>query len=412
MCMFHRRWIEAALRGRVSASKVRILLGARQTGKTALLAKLLAGPGTHVVNLQDTGLRRRFEADPAAFAREVRALPRGARNVLVDEIQKVPALLDEVQALYDASPSRWQFFLTGSSARRLKSHSANLLPGRSHLYRLFPVSAWELAREDDRPALALSAGSSAGPAPEFPTRSLARTLQLGCLPGVRAERPETAKATLAAYVEHYLEEEIRREALVRDVGPFIVFLRLAAIESGGQINLARLSQESGIPASTLKNFYQVLVDTFVGYWIPAYSRRSRKRLLTAPRFYFFDVGVRNAAAELPQSGPIAAELAGPLLEQWVAQELVARAAYLGRGQRVSFWRTTYGVEVDFVWETPRGDIPIEVKWTERPRPGDARHLEIFLDEFPSRARRGLIVCRCERAQQLTDRVRAIPWHDL
>ena len=420
--MFHRRWLESTLGGAVSRGKVRILLGARQTGKTALLAHLLAGSRTHVVNLQETAARRRFEADPAAFGREVRALPRGIRAVLVDEIQKVPALLDEVQALYDSSPTRWQFFLTGSSARRLHARSANLLPGRSHLYRLFPVCGWELATDEKGTDLALPAPapqasrsraeSSAETALQFPARSLSRTLLLGSLPGIRAERPESARATLAAYVEHYLEEEIRREAFVRDMGPFVVFLRLAASESGGQINLARLSQESGIPASTLKNYYQVLVDTFVGYWIPSYGRRTRKRLLTTPRFCFFDVGVRNAAAELPQVGPLADELAGPLLEQWVAQELVARAAYAGRANRVSFWRTTYGVEVDFVFETPREDLPIEVKWTARPRPADARHVETFIDQFPTRARRGLVVCRCERAQQLTDRVRAIPWHDL
>jgi predicted AAA+ superfamily ATPase len=420
--MFHHRWLESALGGAVSRGKVRILLGARQTGKTALLAHVLAGSRTHVVNLQETAARRRFEADPAAFGRELRALPRGIRAVLVDEIQKVPALLDEVQALYDSAPTRWQFFLTGSSARRLQARSANLLPGRSHLYRLFPVCGWELARDEKGAGLALPAPvrrasrsrgePSAETAPPFPSRSLSRTLLLGSLPGIRAERPESARATLAAYVEHYLEEEIRREALVREMGPFVVFLRLAASESGGQINLARLSQESGIPASTLKSYYQVLVDTFVGYWIPSYARRTRKRLLTTPRFCFFDVGVRNAAAERPLVGPLADELAGPLLEQWVAQELVARAAYAGRGNRVSFWRTTYGVEVDFVFETPREDLPIEVKWTARPRPADARHLETFIDQFPTRARRGLVVCRCERAQQLTDRVRAIPWHDL
>lgn len=420
--MFQRRWLENALSGSVSRGKVRILLGARQTGKTALLSHLLRGDDTHAVNLQETAARRRFEADPAAFSREVRALPRSIRSVLVDEIQKVPALLDEVQALYDSAPTRWQFYLTGSSARRLHAHSANLLPGRSHLYRLFPVCGWELARAEDAPDLALPApepkpvrsrrAPHTGSAPPFPARSLSRTLLLGGLPGVRAEREETARATLAAYVEHYLEEEIRREAVVREMGPFVVFLRLAAAESGGQINLARLSQESGIPASTLKNYYQVLVDTFVGYWIPSYARRARKRLLTTPRFCFFDLGVRNAAAERPLSGALADESAGPLLEQWVAQELIARAGYRGRGHRVSFWRTTSGAEVDFVWETPREDLPIEVKWTARPRPGDARHVETFLDQFPTRARRGLVVCRCERAQQLTDRVRAIPWHEL
>jgi len=197
--------------------------------------------------------------------------------------------------------------------------------------------------------------------------------------------------------------------LVRDLGPFAAFLRLAAIESGRQLNVARLSQESGIPASTLKSYYQVLVDTFVGYWMLAYQGRTRKRLLTAPRFYFFDLGVRNAAAELLLPRQVPDELGGTLLEQLVATELISRAGYAGRGHRVSFWRTTYGVEADLVWEAPQEDVPIEVKWTSRPRPVDARHLEVFLDEFPRRARRGLVVCRCPEPQQLTRRVRAIPW---
>lgn len=413
--MYYRRFLESPLGGRLSRNKVRLLLGARQTGKTMLLRHLLAGTQTHVIDLQDGAERRRFEADPGAFSREVRALSKRVRAVLVDEIQKAPALLDEIQALYDGAPSRWQFYLTGSSARQLRARSANLLPGRSHLYHLFPVCAWEVAGADSVPAIAPPVShrpSGAAAASPFPPQALNRVLLLGSLPGVRAESVATAQATLGAYVAHYLEEEIRREALVRELGPFMVFVRLAAAESGGQVNLARLSQESGVPSSTLKNYYQVLVDTFVGHWLPAYGRRTRKRLLTTPRFYFFDVGVRNAAAELPLSVRLSDGQGGPLLEHWVAQELLARAAYLGRGYRVSFWRTSYGVEVDFVWETAREDLPIEVKWTEHPRPTDARHLETFLDEFPSRARTGLLVCRCARPQQLTERVRAIPWQAL
>jgi len=337
----------------------------------------------------------------------------------------VPALLDEVQALFDSAPRRWQFYLTGSSARRLRARSANLLPGRSHVYRLHSVCGWEVAREAGDPDPAFPPpdvarrnrprppASAAGPTPpRFPVQGLDRVLPLGCLPGVRSEPAATARATLATYVEHYLEEEIRREALVREIGPFLAFLRIASLESGRQVNLTRLSQESGVPVSTLKNFYQVLVDTFVGHWILPYAGRSRKRLLTSPRFHFFDVGVRNAAAETGDAARVSEELGGPLLEQWVAQELVARADYSGRGYRVSFWRTSYGVEVDLVWESPREDVPVEVKWTARPRPVDARHLETFLDEFPRRARRGLLVCRCPRPQQLTDRVTAIPWEAL
>lgn len=417
--MFFRRYLESSLTGALSRNKVRLLLGARQTGKTVLLRHVLTPVPTHVVNLQDTTVRRRLEADPGAFGREIRALPRTIRTVLVDEIQKVPALLDEVHALYDAAPTRWQFYLTGSSARRLRTHSANLLPGRSHLYHLYPVCSWEseepTSREIGPPSARAGASRAAAPraaAPPFPAFALKRTLLQGSLPGVRAEPSASARATLDAYVDHYLEEEIRREALVRDMGPFVAFVRLAAAESGRQVNLARLSQESGVPASTLKTFYQVLVDTFVGYWMPTYARRTRKRLLTTPRFYYFDLGVRNAAAELPLDAPLADEHAGPLLEHWVALELIARAGYLGRGYRVSFWRTAYGVEVDFVWETPHEALPIEVKWTAHPRPSDARHLETFLDEFPGRARRGILVCRCAQPQQLTERVRAVSWDTL
>ena len=349
--------------------------------------------------------RDQSEADPDRFKSGTSG--HRQRTVVVDEIQKVPALLDEVQHLYDSAPTRWQFFLTGSSGRQLRVRSANLLPGRSHMYQLFPVCGWEIAREGAPHEIAAAPFQSS--TPPFPRQPLERLLRLGSLPGIRAEHVATAQATLAAYVDHYLEEEIRREALVRDMGPFVVFLRLAAAESGQQVNLARLSQESGVPASTLKNYYQVLVETFVGFWLPVYARRVRKRLLTTPRFYLFDVGVRNAAAEVPLEAQLPDVHAGPLLEHWVAQDLIARAAYRGRGYRVSFWRTVAGAEVDFVWESPQQDIPIEVKWTARPRPSDARHLEAFIVAHPDRARRGLLVCRCARPEQLTERVRAIPW---
>jgi predicted AAA+ superfamily ATPase len=425
--VYYRRHLEGALAGTVSRNKVRLLFGARQTGKTELLRHLLAGESTEFYNLQEAEERRRFEADPGAFGRAVRALPESVRNVVIDEIQKVPALLDETQALYDAHPRRWQVYLTGSSARKLRVRSSNLLPGRSHVYHLYPVCLWETARHDAGGRIAPVTAAAAAPsragrparaaatapaAPPFPEQDLSRLLRLGCLPGVRGEPTAAAQLTLQSYVDNYLEEEIRREALIRDMGPFLVFLKLAAVESGRHVNLSKLSQESGVPASTLKTFYQVLADTFAGYWVTAYGRPSRKRLLTTPRFLLFDVGVRNAAAGMALEDRLPEAEAGSLLEQLVGQELAARAGYLGRGYRVSFWRTSYGVEVDYVWEGPRQDIPIEVKWTARPRPTDARHLETFLDEFPERAKRGFLVCRCDRPEQLTERVQAIPWHDL
>lgn len=406
--MFFERLVSARLAGPVSRNKVRLLFGARQVGKTALLAHVLPSNRSVMFNLQDSGLRRRCEQDPASFYREVRALPERVTHVGVDEVQKVPALLDELQRLVDEAPGRFQFFVTGSSARRLRVGAANLLPGRAHVFALHPVI---------RPEEVDFVGPAVGPRwpvdlRGFPSRSLASRLLYGSLPGVRSEGPDTAAATLEAYVDLYLEEEIRREALVRDMGAFAAFLRLAAIDSGGQVNLAGLSRESGVPASTLKNFYQVLVDTFVGHWVLPCRKTARRRLLTTPRFLFFDLGVRNAAAGVPMEPGLLAESGGPLLEQWVGTELIHRAAYAGRGHSVSFWRTAAGAEVDFVYESPSEVVPVEVKWTERPHPADARHVETFLDLHGGRARRGLVVCRAPGRQALTDRTTAIPWFEL
>lgn len=321
-----------------------------------------------------------------------------------------------MQALYDENRRARQFFLTGSSARRLRRGAANLLPGRSHVFRLHPVCRWE--QEDHRPYLdalaepSFSARKARRSVPRFRQQDLGRTLVYGSLPGVTLESDAVAAATLSAYVELYLEEEIRREAVVRDLGAFGVFLRLVAAESGATINSAGLSRESGIPQSTLRTFFQVLEDTFVGYSIAPYGRAGRKRLLSTPRFLLFDNGVRTAAAEVPYDRMVIDSMGGPLLEHWVGTELVVRAAYRGRGHRVTFWKTVGGAEVDFVWESPTEDIPIEVKWTKRPSTHDARHLETFLDDYPTRARRGLVVCRCSVPEQLSERVTAIPWSRL
>ena len=330
--------------------------------------------------------------------------------VCVDEIQKVPRLLDDIQYLHDRYSARFEFFVTGSSARRLRAGAANLLPGRAHNYRLFPVIGPERMASSKStivPGLR-SIERNCG----FPSASSEDLLVWGSLPGVTSEPVARRASTLATYAEVYLEEEIRREAAVRDVGAFARFLTLAALESGQVMNLTGLSQESGVPVATIRNFYQVLVDTFVGYWIMPYGHSGRKDVLSTPRFLFFDLGVRNAAAELPMSRELIKTQAGTLFEQWVLLELVARTSYLGRGYRVSFWRTRHGAEVDAIVETPKLDIPIEIKWTENPRPADARHLERFLDKYSARAKRGFMICRVPRPMKLTERVTAIPWQDL
>lgn len=402
------RYLERSLGSRASRGKVRLLFGARQTGKSSLL-RAIAPAHALVINLQDPRERLRYERSAGTLAAELEARREKRLVVCIDEIQKVPGLLDDIQYLYDRSPARFEFFVTGSSARRLRAGAANLLPGRAHSYRLFPVISTERVTALKSTILPLKGIPSGGGFPATPIEDL---LVWGSLPGVTSEPVGRRAATLATYAEVYLEEEIRREAVTRDVGAFARFLRLAASESGHVMNLTGLSQESGVPVATIRNFYQVLVDTFVGYWIAPYARPGRKQLLSTPRFLFFDLGVRNAAAELPLSRDLLKTQAGSLFEQLVLLELVARTAYLGSGHRVAFWHTRHGAEVDAVVETPRRDIPIEVKWTENPRPTDARHLELFLDAYAARAKHGLLICRVPRAMKLTDRVTAIPWQEL
>jgi len=379
---------------------------ARQTGKSTLLREL-ATPEAICLNLEDRRQRLDFERQPAAFAQQLRARTDPRVRVLVDEIQKVPALLDEVQCLHDEAPGRFDFFLTGSSDRRLKASAANLLPGRAHLHRLGPLVLPE--REGLPAGRVLPLPVDASFVPRFPPPTLDELLIFGNLPGVVLEPEDSRVQTLESYVELYLEAEIRREGMVRNLGAFQQFLELAALESGQIINFTNLAKESGVPIATLRTFYQVLEDTFVGYRLPAYGERSRKRVLTTPRFLFFDLGVRNAAARLPLNRALVRTQPGLLFENWVGLELIHRCQYLGRTARVSFWRTAHGAEVDFVVETPQETIPLEVKWTERPDESDARHLKLFLATYPKKARRGYIVCRCAEPRQLTEAIQAIPW---
>jgi len=378
-----------------------LILGARQTGKSTLLRHVIGESGqAFVVNLQDRRLRRRYEADDGLLLRELEAAD-GVRTVFIDELQKVPGLLDDVQYLYDQDPDRFQFILTGSSARQLRQKSANLLPGRVHTSFLPPVLQAE-QRECELLSLPMPAGS------RFPSRDLSSLLLFGSLPGLCHESPESWAETLAGYVELYIENEIRQENIVGDMGAFVRFLRLAALESGRSANFTKLARAVMVAPNTLRNFYQVLEDTHVGLRIPPFGR-SRKRILQAPRFLIFDLGVRHLLAGLPLNDAILQLDPGHVFEQWVLAELHQRCLAHGRGYRLSAWRTSTGAEVDAILETPDEVIPVGIKWTQRPAPSDARHVERFLDLHPELAHRGYVVCRCARKQALTKRVTALPW---
>ncbi len=406
------RWLTQPLGTHLKEPFVHVLFGARQTGKTTLLRELLPNPALSF-NLADPGERARLLADIDSFTRACRALPdsKEPHTVLVDEAQTVPAVFDAVQSLYDSNKKRWRFVLCGSSARKLRLSGANLLPGRSLQHRLFPLTTAERPFPEPRTVTASS------PLPfepttdirqPFPAAELTERLAYGELPGIALLEERLRPAILRSYVVAHLEEEIRREALVKDWGAFLRFLQLAASESGEIVNYARIADDVGLAPATVKAHYQLLEDIFIGFTVPGYSRSPRKNLTSSPRFFFFDLGIRHAAADLTPGPEIVRTDAGRHFQQWVGIELWKRLGYLGKG-RLHHLRSKDGAEIDFLIELDGRVIPVEVKWTERPRAADARHMVAFLEEQKKPVRHGYLVCRVPRPELIHERILAIPW---
>ena len=408
------RWVEPSWARKLQSPNVHILFGARQTGKSTLLRKLLPEAAMWI-DFSSPGERSEHLRNPGLLVQRCRALPRTRRpaTVVLDEAQNVPAVFDAVQHLYDSDRRRWRFVLCGSSARKLRSTGANLLPGRSLLHHLFPLVLPE------RPAAGAAGTPGGGPRVlplggripverPFPAVDLVERLGFGELPGI-ATAPRARRADLLrAYSFVYLEEELRREALVKDWAAFARFLQLAAAHAGQMINYASVAREAGVTLPTVKAYYQLLEDMFIGFRVTAFSGSPRKSLLSTERFFFFDVGVRNAAAELPLGAAAVRANPGPLFEQWVGIELWKRLQYL-RGGKLHYQRTKAGAEVDFIVARGGRLLPIEVKWTERPAREDTRHLRAFLDDHPRQAPHGYVVCRCPEPLALDDRITALPW---
>ena len=361
------------------------LFGARQTGKTTLISRMKAQLNVSFVR---PDVRLRYEKSPALLCGEVEPLGRGPAGelplVLLDEVQKVPAILDVVQDLIDRKVAT--FVLTGSSARKLR-HSArsNLLPGRVVVFHLDPFSLREYGNVllEDR-------------------------LLDGSLPGIAGvKHADHREQDLAAYVTTYIEEEIRAEALVRNLGSFARFLELAASESGGIMNLRKLASEIGVAHTTIAAYYKVLEDCLVMERIePLTASTTRKKLTRSDKYLFFDMGVRRVAAQEGRRPPNSRW--GQLFEQFIGLELVRWSRVSGGGTRIRFWRDPDGPEVDWVVDREGQYIPIEVKWTDSPDAASVRHLNCFLTEYPT-ALRGFVVCRVPRKLKLGDRVTAVPW---
>ncbi len=281
-------------------------------------------------------------------------MPPGAW-IVVDEVQRVLALLNEVHALIATDPARWKFALCGSSARKLKRADANLLAGRAVNRRFHPLTWSELSGRADAE----------------------HVLRFGLLPAVRSE-PEAAIDILDAYAANYLREEIQQEALTRNLAAFSRFLRTDALMNGQVVNIANIARESAVARITVQRYFDVLVDTLVGTWLPAWQLRLKVREVGHPKFYFFDPGVARAAAGQLRS-PLHDTERGPSLETWALHELRAHLAHADLGGDLTYYRTAAGREVDFVWTGPSHAVGVEVKATTRWRPADGAPLKDLLE---------------------------------
>ena len=307
--------------------------------------------------------------------------------IVIDEIQRCPDLLNEVHRLIDQNPSL-QFVMTGSSARKLRQAGTNLLAGRALTFHLHPLTheEWE--------------GYC----------SLEDVLAFGALPKVVLEKDKNGKIRfLKSYVETYLKEEIQQEALTRNIPAFARFLEMAGFENGNILNYSNIAREVGVFSKTIKDYFQILEDTLVGFFLYPYTRSPRKKLVLHPKFFFFDTGIvtalqRRLSSELLEGSPPY----GRVFEHWVLLEIKRLLDYREREAGIYFFRTTDGAEVDCILEKEGKIWAIEIKSQSSPGNESIRGLRSFLKDH--KCNRSICVCQTPRGYE-SGGVEFLPWKD-
>lgn len=327
------------------------LFGPRSTGKSTWVRAEF--PSALYLDLLKASTYNRLLAEPDRLDEMIP--PRFADWVVLDEVQRIPPLLDEVHRLIESR--RLRFILTGSSARKLRRGGVNLLGGRAVTLRMFPFTAAELGADFN----------------------LGRALRQGTLPPTCAAKDPVE--FLEGYVQTYLQEEIGQEGLTRNVGGFARFLEAASFSQGALLNVSTIARDCAVPRKTVEAYFQILDDLQLCYRLELFQKRSKRKRESHPKFYLFDAGVYRTIRPL---GPLdsEAEASGPALETLVLQELVALNSYLLARNRVGYWRTAAGQEVDFVLYGPKGLFGIEVKKGGRVRTEETAGLRAFLKEYP------------------------------
>lgn len=375
------------------------VFGARGTGKSHLASEFMkvkheSHARTLILNLLESDTYEKYLKHPDLFRKEIIKLSQQKQDrisIYVDEIQRVPNLLNEIHTLMETYPQQLQFLLTGSSARKLKRSSANMLAGRALSLRLYPFTMEEWDCE------------------------LSNRLQYGSLPGIAykfRDDPETLKLSLRSYMSTYLKEEIQQEALVRRLDAFARFLEIAGQFHTKVINTAELAKAAGVSAHTAAEYVQILEDTLIAVKIPGWNASAKKQLRTTPKLYFFDNGVVNAIrGEL--NVPVRESTAryGDLFEGTVIQEIIRANDYYNLDLKLSYWRTNNDMEVDIVLSRGASQpiAAIEIKSSTNPVRKELHGLEAFKTEYPKIPQ--FCISRADRAFTTDQGIEVIPYRE-
>ncbi len=363
------------------------LFGPRQTGKTtAILNYIKDKPHWHA-NLLLSRVFNRYLNDPSLFRDDVlyQIKNNEIKIIFVDEIQKIPPLLDEIHQLIEET--KVQFIMSGSSARKLKKGAANLLGGRAIVRYLFPLLSYEFFNSDQQ-------------------YDLQKILQYGSLPGIFFNTPDLIIEKLQSYAEVYLKEEIQQEGLVRNLANFNRFLEVAAQHSSELVNYDNIGRESRVSAKTVKAYFEILSDTLIGHILPAWELSIRKQVALHPKFYFFDNGVNNCLTNSLE-GSLHSELRGKLFEQWIINEVRANLKYRKLNLQLSFWRTKAGTEVDLIISKNSNPIlAIEIKALKSIANPHLSGLLSFREEYPQA--KSFLICEELYPRTYKD-VEILPW---
>ncbi|MBI4431314.1 MAG: ATP-binding protein [Candidatus Omnitrophica bacterium] len=359
------------------------LFGPRQTGKSTLIQETFA-KAVWSIDLLLTEVFLKYSKDPSLFRKEAmeKIKKEAVHTIFIDEIQRVPILLNEVQALMDDFDCR--FILTGSSARKLKRGGANLLGGRAVERRLFPFIYEEIKDQFQ----------------------LEEILLCGSLPAVFGKTRQEKIDVLSAYANTYLREEIQSEGLVRNLGGFSRFLDLAASQSGELVSFSAVARECQLPVRTVQSYYEILEDTLIGFRLEPWQKSIRKRMVGHPKLYFFDLGVTNAINRRLTSS-LDAMIKGRLFEQFIILETYRKFHYERSEVRIFFWRTNHGAEVDLLIEKHgRIALAVEIKTSKHVTGAHLSGMRAFRQEYSKAP--CVVVCLADHAYEI-EGVKILPW---